>query len=597
MTGIRKFAYLPQISFSVFFVSYFLYFLIFNRYHLAYQEQIQLFRFNWDYFTSFLSRPGGLSVYFGTFFTQFYINQLAGVFIVTLAGIAVYFLAVYIFRKYKIFGMLWSVIPVMLLAVLHSDHRYNLGYSIGFVLALAFTAIYISIQKDYLRYAIGFISWFFLYFVTGGFSFLAILLFIVHELLYTKKRYRFFVTLLYALIATSFPYLAWHYIFYIPITDIWLYLILFPYNGIIKFVLLILFAYFPIMLILMKLWLILSKKTQLLFGWNWKTIIVGIIVISSFFWGIKYLYDPKTELLLEIDNCVQQLKWDKALKLSSQYPGTNRIIVYFTNLALYKTGQLGDHLLHYNQCGIQGLWLDWPGEGFSHFFGSDIFYYLGYINEAYRWAFDTMVANGQSPRMLKRLVMISLINGNITNAEIYLNILDETLFYRKWAQHYRNYLDDPNLLLHDKEIIDKRHLLIHNDFTISTIYYDYVLNELLKNHPDNRMAFEYYMTALLLDKNITTFAANIDRLKNFGYTEIPVYYEEALLVYMVYAKKNIVPEGYMIKESTIQRFNDYSNAYSSYSGDINLMTQNLYKLYGETYWFYLHFINNQVKIR
>jgi hypothetical protein len=111
------------------------------------------------------------------------------------------------------------------------------------------------------------------------------------------------------------------------------------------------------------------------------------------------------------------------------------------------------------------------------------------------------------------------------------------------------------------------------------------------------MAFEYYMAALLLDKDISAFAANISHIKDLGYKEIPVYYEEALLVYMSNAKKNIVPEGYLIRKSTIQRFSEYSNAYTSYSGNADTAAQNLKKRFGNTYWFYLHFINTQVKIR
>jgi hypothetical protein len=416
--------------------------------------------------------------------------------------------------------------------------------------------------------------------------------------LYVKTRYRFFVTLVYLLFAVGFPYFAWHYIFYIPVTDAWFYPILFPFSGITKALMLILLGYFPMLLILIRIWLIVSKKTQIQSVWNWKTVSIGVLVILTFSWGIKkYSYDAKTELILGIDNCVQNSKWDDALKISRRYPGTNRLVTYFTNLALYKTGRFGNDLFNYNQFGIKGLWLDWPGNEFSVFLGGDIFYQLGYLNEAYRWAYDGMVAKGQSPRLLKKLVMISLINGNYANAEKYLNILDETLFYHKWSQQYRKYLNNEKLLPTDYEITEKRHLLLTADFIVSTNNINYVLNQLLLNHPDNRMAFEYYMAAQLLDKNITSFAANISRLKDFGYKEIPVNYEEALLVYMDFANTNIVPEGYLIRESTIQRFNNYKDAYASYSGNANTAAGNLGKRFGETYWFYLHFINTQVKIR
>jgi hypothetical protein len=246
--------------------------------------------------------------------------------------------------------------------------------------------------------------------------------------------------------------------------------------------------------------------------------------------------------------------------------------------------------------GASGLWLEWGKSDVTVFFGCEIFYHLGYINEAYRWAFEAMVAKGQCPRLMKRLIITSFINNNNAIAEKYLNIMDQTLFYSKWAHHYRNYLQDSTLLLQDKEITGKQHLSISADFN-AVNNLDYILIQLLKNHPDNQMAFEYYMASLLLDKNVTAFAANIYRIKDFGYKEIPVHFEEALIVYMYYAKKNIIPEGYMIRESTIKRFNDYSNAYSLYSANIEQAAKSLYQSYGNTYWFYLHFINNQIKIR
>jgi hypothetical protein len=116
---------------------------------------------------------------------------------------------------------------------------------------------------------------------------------------------------------------------------------------------------------------------------------------------------------------------------------------------------------------------------------------------------------------------------------------------------------------------------------------------LLENHPGNKMAFEYYMSSLLLDKNLIAFAANIDRIKDFGYKEIPAHYEEALLIYMGYYKKNAVPEGYGIRKSTYQHFNDYAKAYSSRSGSPETAAPFFQRSYGNTYWFYLHFINNR----
>lgn len=602
MVSFKKLVILPSLYYCLFFASIFSYFFLFNQYHLAFQEQIQLFRYDWDYFTDFLAKPGGLSFYLGAFFCQFYIVPVVGVFIVTLTGVTIYLLTGYIFIKHNIFGILWSIMPVLLVVALNSDYLYNIGYSIGFILALSFTAIYISIRKNYIRYTVGLISWFFLYFLTGGFSLLAVVLFIIHELLYTKEHRRFFIAIAYATLAVSFPYIASQYIYFISISDTWLYPVLFPFDGITKILLLILLAYFPLLLILVKIWLALSKKSQLLFSWNWITVIVGMIFLFAFSWGIKkYSYDNKIEALFKIDYYVQHSEWRKALKEAARYPGTNRLVTYFANISLYKTGQMGDSMFHYNQTGKDDLWLEWPGGKLSLFFGSEVFYHLGYFNEAYRRAYDAMVLTGQNPRSSKILAKISIVNGNEVLAEKHLEILEQTLFYRKWSRNYRRLLHDPDLMQKDQEIMGKRQLLLDSDFLVDTNDNDKTLLYLLQLHPDNRMAYEYFMASLLLGKNITAFISYITSLKSYHFKEIPVHYEEAILVYMSKIQKNIVPKGYKIRETTIRRFmdysNDYSNARSSFSGDLNLMAQKLYENYGKTYWYYLHFTNNKMNIR
>jgi Family of unknown function (DUF6057) len=595
MINYKRLNFLPRLVPVGLFMACFLYFAIFNRYLLAYQEQAQLFRFDWNYFTGFLIKPGGLSEYSGAFFIQFYLYPVTGALIVTLTGIAAYALTGYIFRKYKISGILWSFIPALLLVALQSDYMFNPGYTLGLLLVLTFFAIYISLRNNYIRYAFGFIGWAFLYMAAGGFSLLATLICIIHELLFTKNRFRLFAASGFALIAVVLPYLACQTIYFITIREAWFDPIFFTLRKITKYTLLLFIAYFPLILILIKILPESSKKTWLQSGWNPKTILAGVIVIFAFAGVLKkYAYNPELSLFFEIDHNVQQAKWNKVLELASRSPEPNRFMLYYTNLALYKTGHLGDRLFYYNQIGVPGLWLNREGDEISLFLGGEIFYMLGNINEAYRWAFDAMVTNGQSPpRLLKQLVLISLINGDLAVAEKYLNILDQSLFYRNWAKHYRNYLNDPDLLLKDPEIAGKRHLLMHTDFIAGSNDSDIGLKQLLENHPDNRMAFEYYMSSLLLDKNLIAFAANIDRIKDFGYKEIPVHYEEALLIYMGYAKKNVVPQGYGIRKSTAQRFKDYAKAYSSRSGSPQTAAKSFHKSYGNTYWFYLHFIDNR----
>jgi len=62
---------------SVSLTGLFLYFGVFNRFHLSYLEQNQLFRYNADYLSDFFSVPGGLITLAGSFLTQFKENRPA----------------------------------------------------------------------------------------------------------------------------------------------------------------------------------------------------------------------------------------------------------------------------------------------------------------------------------------------------------------------------------------------------------------------------------------------------------------------------------------------------------------------------------------
>jgi hypothetical protein len=336
-----------------------------------------------------------------------------------------------------------------------------------------------------------------------------------------------------------------------------------------------------------------SKGGGLAPGWNWKTITAGTLVIIGLSGVIyKYFYDRKTEILLGVDHCVQRSDWDGALKISSDSHITNRMVMHFTNLALYKSGHMGDRLFQFPQAGPAGLWLDWKQDWIIAFFGGEIYYHLAYNSEAYRWAFEAMVVKGPNPRSLKRLVLTSLVDDNTALAGKYLKVLEQTLFYRNWAQFYLSYVNHPELLDEDKEISEKRHFSVHSDF-INSDNFGVRLPQLLADHPDNRMVFEYLMASFLLDKNLEGFAANIYRVKELGYKTLPVHYEEALIAYMSYANKDIVPEGYTISQATRNRLSDYATAIYTYGNNTDLAAREMYREFGKTYWYYLKFINSQ----
>jgi len=408
-------------------------------------------------------------------------------------------------------------------------------------------------------------------------------------LFYFRIKKPWITILILSLVSVCLPVISWRFFYFIPFPDVWLYP--FPFWGASQ---ILLFAALPVWYLLiisvLSIFKEISKTKTILFPWNYKTILAATLVVISGIVLVKVkAYDPKTEILLGMDHYIQEEKWEKAIELSKSYPGSNQLIAYYTNLALSKTGQMGDRMFEFPQHGVDGLRLEWKRNEVAPFFGGEIYFHLNYNNEAFRWAFESMEAKGLNPRSLKRLVLTSLVNRHYELASKYLGSLNGSLYYKDWARKYKSYVSDTTLIGRDADLSVRRRHLIKNDFISNSVDYNHGLTELLREHPGNRMAFEYQMAAFLITKDIAKFAAYINRLKDLGYRQIPVCYEEALLFCMTYFKKDLVPEGFTIRPTTLQRKNDYIAQLSKYGSNRELAAASLRSQFGKTYWYYLHF--------
>lgn len=586
---------LRWIFLCILFLGFYLYFFSLNKFHLFYLEQTQLFRFSGDYFLTFLDKPGDFIFYAGEFLSQFFVHPILGAGIVTLLAGITYLLSNLIFKKLGISAQLWNFIPVLLLAALQSDHQYKLGLTVGIILALSFGWVYLQFRNAIYRLIFGTLAWILLYVISGGLAIFGALLVLLFELFYFRLKKPWINIIILTVVSLGLPFISWRFFYFIPFRDAWLYP--FPFWGASQ---IILFAalpgYYLVIISGFSVYKKIRKLEILEFPWNYKTILAASIVVITGIVLVKVkAYDPKTEILLGMDHCIQVENWKGAIELSKSYPGSNQLISYYTNLALFKSGQMGDRMFDFPQHGIDGLRLEWKRNEVAPFFGGEIFYHLNYNNEAFRWAFESMEAKGLNPRSLKRLVLTSLINRHYELASKYLGRLDESFYYQDWASKYKSYVTDTTLISRDTDLSSRRSHLIKNDFISNPLDYNLGLTELLNEHPGNRMAFEYRMAAFLLNKDITNFAANINRLKEMGYRNIPVNFEEALLFCMTYFKKDLVPEGFTIRPATIQRKNEYIAQLSKCGGDRQLAAKSLSSQFGKTYWYYLHFAEQSQK--
>lgn len=569
-----------------FFLLYFIYFSLLNGYHLMFFEQDQLFRLNWHYFDSFLNRPGGVLVWLNSFFVQFFIQPWLAAAVVTFIAFLIFYLTRRILKFYQFNGFVFPFLPPLLLAMALSSQITGFLPFSGLLVILAVFNGYIVLKNTIIRLITGLLFIVPLYLGTGVFAFAFGLMMVLSEMAMNERRKSLLFSGICIVLIALTPFAMRNWAYYITWKEAFFAPFEFSENMMPVYISFAAMLFLPVLILIS----IMVKKID--FKWNLKYIAAGSIAFLALaFYLLRFSYDSRNNKLQEIDFHFQKANWEKVLKLSRKYPGKNQLVLYYTNLALYKTGRMGDQLFSYPQSGTKGLWLEWKRNEVNPFYGGEIFYHLGFGNEAFRWAFEAMEAKGVNPRSLQRLIATSIVNGNDEVALKYIRFLKQSLFYRKLGGHYERLIAEPSLLKDDREITQLRTLIPHKDFISYMNQNDIGFFPLLENYPGNKMAFEYMMASFLLTKNMNGFAANINRLKELGYDRIPVHFEEAIIIFTGVTKKDIVPEGYAISQATQQRFHTYAEILNMYRDNMDMAVKALNRDFGNTFWFYMQFVN------
>jgi hypothetical protein len=571
-----------------------IWFYVYNPYVIHYHEQAQLFRFDNLYFLSYLDRPGGLSEYADAFLTQFYFYSVAGAIILTAILTVVILLYHTICRTCGNTGQLFFIpfIPGVLLLMSFMNIHFEMSAALGILLALAGFKAYISLPLP-VRYGAGLMLFTVLYFIAGGNALLLSVLMVIFELTdfrFQKKQIKKW-DILYLLLLTAWsvflPWIAWRSFYTITIREA--YFAQTPAN-------------FSFSIIAAKiLWISLSvlyltgrliagKINQTNYSFQKAIVPNLLIVIFMTSYGAFLSYDRRENTVDRMSFELQRNNFDSVMALGKDYPVNDRLICYLTNIALAESGQMPSRMFHYRQVGVAGLFFDWRLS--SVWYLGEIYYRLGMIPEAEHCAFEAMVSSPKEPnaKVLHRLTLTNIARRDSTTADKYLSYFDHSLFYRKWARQQRTNL--AQAMVDSTFHIPDTPLPCHcKDFFIAYEVPEFTLLTLLEANPKHRMAFEYLMAYCMLQKDIEKTKWCMDNYyRNFDYPAIPAHYEEALLAY-----QNLMNKGddfftqYPVSQATRDRFNLYIQAFSALQGSKRKLDQ-FQKQFGDTYWYYLNFV-------
>ncbi len=583
--------YSKWIFLGLFCITVFFFFSFFYKFHLYFEEQLQAFLFTKEYFLSKMSLPGGFAGYLGSFFTQFYYLPYAGAVIITLLLLAIQQLTqslLYKVKNNKLFFAL-SFLPALNCFMILCNEFYPLSGIIGFLGALAIANAYVSLKKY--RGLAGILFTIISYYLFAGATFAYVLIVFVFEVIqYYKAKKRedvkniswiYFVAIL--IVAVVLPLFIRRFFILEPVLQAYFSEFYYKITTVVPWAISILFVLVPVLMIVFYF---LPEQIK----WYKFILFTNMVVVAIMgYWGLKLWVMMDAEEIMAYDYLVRNGQWNEVIARAEKKPPQNSLALSLLNLSLAKTNQMPDKMFYFRQHGVDGLFIPSSKEGISTLIGNNVYYEIGLVNEAQHYAFEsneTLPDHALSVIDLKRLAETNLINGQYEVSRKYLSILKKTLFYKKWAKETEKYLYNEQAINNQPEWSEKRRFIINHDFFIDYSNISKILEIMLYENPQNKMAFQYLMAYYLVNKDLKNFMSHLPLMKNMGYSQIPLSYQEA--IYYVIGLSTTNPEQqsqFPISDLVKMRMRNYASIYTSYQDAQEMLKTN----FSNTYWFYLHY--------
>lgn len=567
----------------VFWLVLFVFLQINSQFHFFYIEQNQLFQSTWDYIGGKLIQPGGLTLVISEFLVQFFILPYAGAAITATIIAGVGMLTALILKRIAPTTDLYIlyVLPALTLLFIQFDFNYFLWGSIAFILFLSFFYAYIMINSFKIRLIYAFICTPLLFWWGGPVFMLFTICIVLWEIINRTSRGYWIAFIVIEMMAIGWWCHQWAVIEeykFVFLPD----------------------AYFlrklPAPTVIYYAWISIPSAILIAFLFRKRKAVTGkrqiietvvqFIIIGICWWQITPQYmDKKSDKFKRLDYYTRTQQWNNILE-ECKGTLTNYLYLYHLNMALFETNQFADRMFAYHQRGVEGLMPQWNQTAVISTVLAEINFTLGNVALAQEMAFESFVSSSRegNPRMLKRLVQTNLIYGTYAVAEKYIDILENTYFYKDWAKEHRRFLYNDSEVESDSLLGAKRKCLIDENY-LSHPSKDYV--ELTKHNPSNRRPLEFLMAFALLSKELGHFKHLIET--HYG-TEalptLPIHYQEAIIT--LSENDPDYWKQYDISETTRLRFAEFKKQViaNKNSGALHNM---LYRSFGDTYWFYFMF--------
>ena len=569
-TRMKKFLskHTPLLLTLVFGLVVFLFWRILYPFALTYQEQLQLFLFDGDYFCSRMAEPGGFARYVAEFLMQFYNSVTIGALIIAVLYMLVQRLT------WRLMGSdsyyVWSFIPVIMLWYAMGDESVMLTYVVALLMALSAALAWRLVELVRLvrlvrlgklvRLALVLVTIPLLYWLIGPMVLLVAVLMMPWAVAVPALVYAL------ALILLSAHYLPF------PMLRVVLGISYYRIPETMPYMLMAI----PVVIWIMALFI---KKLPQPKPWVAcvQVLVVAVLVLVPKAFG----FDARKYDLIEYDYLVRIGDWKGVIAKAEKRMPDLPMSVSATNLALGMTNQLGDRAFNFYQRGSEGLLPKFERNFATSQLTGEIYFNLALVNTAQRFAFESMEAipnYNKSARVVKRLAETNLINGQYEAARKYLQMLEKTIFYRPWAQRTMAMLGDEKAIDAHPLYGKLRQYRLQEDFLFSDRELDKICGLLFMHNQQNQMAAQYLLMMPLLDRDIPRFMSYVKVVQNrIGYN--PQHCQEGI-AFAFMQQRQQPPKG-AVSPFVLQQMNDFAQTYSNDKSAAGL------NRFRNTAWYYL----------
>lgn len=585
---------------------------------LLYYSQHIGFSTSFEFFKSNLDNPGGISNYLSDFIAQFFLFNNTGSFLIvaiaSIQGLLALNIAKRLIGKTKWSFAIFSLVLIPGVMVL-TDYHYPYHASIRLLFTFLFTWFFNVVHQKFPKQSL--FLWpvlaMLLFYVASGAA--QIVFAISTSLIVIHKRpikIWLIFTPLFLLFAIALPWIAYKIIF--PANLINLYRLTdIKHPEMLGYVTYYqLYAYYLILpVILIALFILkwipennsVSKpvkgkkesKPGLLKSTYFMFFVQAVLCAALGYFMFVKSFDSFSKKLHYIDYYAETGQWTEILKVAETINVYDFRVNYQIDRAYAHLGQLPDQLFNYPQLlGSKGVFFDTSTMNGSFTMPtSDLYFDLGFMSESAHWAFEAQTLWPNSPRVLKRLVMINLVNRRYDLADKFLKVLDQNMLYHDWVEKYEAYVLDTTLAANDKVIAEKRRFTPIKKAINSNPLENMML--LIETNHDNRMAYDYLLTLCLLDSNFPVFVRYIQNYRYYKMKTLPSSWAEALSVYILKVK-SIPPfvDEETISKATMDRFKAFNDTMLKFKNDKDAAQNTMRRDFENTYWYYMLYLNPNV---